>query len=218
MSFWNNDQINVETGQAIAGSVVVPTIQELDFSVNLLTSLLWEYNNAQKLQSIIASKQAWFTSNQTDFWQSWITNVFDLRTANAFGLEVWSIILGMPLYLTVYPSVNNAYWGFGAYRANFTNGNFAQVNGGNVSLPLATNRLMLQLRYFQLCSSGTVPEINRFLKFVFAPWGTGYLADLGNMQQKFYFNFPITSDLQFVFQNLDLLPRPAGVSSTYQGT
>ena len=76
---------------------------------------------------------------------------------------------------------------------------------------------MLQLRAFQINSSGTVPEINRFLKFVFAPWGTGYLQDNGNMTQEFIFNFPITWDLQFVFE-LDLLPRPAGVSSTYSGT
>ena len=192
-------------------------IQQLDFSVNLLSSLLWEYSNATNLQSIIQSKQDWFNSFQEQFWNDWITNVFNLQTANAFGLEVWSIILGQPLYINTQPSVNNAYWGFGANRANFTNGNFASVNGGSINLPLATNRLMLQLRAFQINSSGTVPEINRFLKFVFAPWGAGYLQDNGNMTQEFIFNFPITWDLQFVFE-LDLLPRPAGVSSTYSGT
>lgn len=155
---------------------------------------------------------------QKDFWEQWIQNVFNLQTANEFGLEVWSIILKFPLFINIMPSVNNAFWGFGANRANFTQGNFALVNGGSVVLPLATNRLALQLRYFQLCNSGTVPEINRFLKFVFQPWGTAYLKDNLNMTQTYHFNFPITWDLQFLFDNFDLLPRPAGVKSSYVGS
>jgi len=212
----NGNIITTESGLLLTSDVATTNydIQQLDFSVNLLSSLLWEYSNATNLQSIIQSKQDWFNSFQEQFWNDWITNVFNLQTANAFGLEVWSIILGQPLYINTMPSVNNAYWGFGANRANFTRGNFASANGGSINLPLATNRLLLQLRAFQINSSGTVPEINRFLKFVFAPWGTGYLQDNGNMTQEFIFNFPITWDLQFVFE-LDLLPRPSGVSSTW---
>ena len=73
-------------------------IQSFDFSVNLLQALLWEYNEASNLQSILTQKQAWYNTNQSNFWNNWIVNVFDMRTANEFGLTVWSIILDLPLF------------------------------------------------------------------------------------------------------------------------
>ena len=73
------------------------TIQEFDFSVDLLQAILWQYNNATSLQSLLNSEQAWVIENQTEFWENWLRDVFDLRTANEFGLSVWSIILGIPL-------------------------------------------------------------------------------------------------------------------------
>lgn len=198
-------------------------IQELDFSVNLLQALLWQYQNAPSLSSLLESKQAWYTENETEFWQDWITNVFDLRTANQFGLEVWSIILDFPIFINLNPSEDNQNWGFGSNRFNFSNGNFAPANGGTIVLPLATNRLALQLRYFQLCSSGTVPEINRFMNYVFAQYnnaapGSVFLVDNLDMTQTYYFLFPVTWDLAFLFNNFDILPRPAGVGTNYKDT
>ena len=217
--------ITTESGQILLSNVATSNYdtQLFDFSVDLLSSLLWEYNNAEKLQAIIQSKQDWYTTNQTEFWQDWITNVFNLQTANAFGLEVWSIILGFPLFINLSPTDNDKNCGFGPNRYNFGNGNFVKQNGGSIVLPLATNRLALQLRYFQLCSSGTVPEINRFLNFVFSQYngsepGQVFLIDNHDMTQTYYFLFPVTWDLQFLFTNFDILPRPSGVGTAYKDT
>ncbi|WP_231668322.1 DUF2612 domain-containing protein [Ralstonia solanacearum] len=43
-------------------------------------------------------------ATHTAFWENWIRDVFDLRTANDFGLSVWSEILGVPLAVTVDPT------------------------------------------------------------------------------------------------------------------
>ena len=221
----NGEIITNEFGQTTTTAVAIadPDIQQLDFSVNLLRALLWQYNDAANLQSIIESKQNWYDENQTQFWNDWATNVFNLATANEFGLAVWSILLDFPLFINYAPSVNDKNWGFGSNHYNFGNGNFAPANGGSIVLPDATNRLALQLRYFQLCSSGTVPEINRFLNYIFKIYnnssaGQVFLVDNQNMTQTYYFLFPVTWDLQFLFNNFDILPRPAGVGSAYKDT
>ena len=221
----NGEILTTENGQILLSGAEISTsdIQSFDFSVNLLSALIWQKNNSPIIQSLIQQKQAWYTENQTQFWEDWIKNVFDLRTANEFGLKVWSIILDFPLFINLTPSEDDRNWGFGPNRYNFGNGNFAPQNGGSVVLPLATNRLALQLRYFQLCSSGTVPEINRFLNFAFAQYngsepGQVFLIDNHDMTQTYFFLFPMTWDLVFLFDNFDILPRPSCVGSAYKDT
>lgn len=192
-------------------------IQEFDFSVDLLRSIIWQYDSATNLQSLIEQKQAWYDVNQRDFWQNWIINVYDLRTANDFGLAVWSIILGQSIFTNFPQPTSLVYWGFGADNQNFMNGNFASLNGGSSTYTTSTARLLLRLRYFQLTSSGTVPETNRMLKYLFADYGNAYLVDNLDMTQTYMFEFVIPAEISYMLNNTDVLPRPAGVKSTIVG-
>lgn len=189
--------------------------QMFDFSVDLLRAILWQYNDATSLQSLLHSKSDWYRDNQKEFWENWLYNVFDLRTANQFGLAVWGIILGLHLYVNL-PPVEKSNFGFsGSGGSNFDNSNFSNSNGTSVLLSVDTQRRALQLRYAQLTGSGTVPEINRALKYIFGDLGRAYLIDYGNMTQQYIFMFPLTADLTYLFNNYDILPRPAGVRTTY---
>ena len=192
------------------------TIQQFDFTVPVTKALLWQYQNSPNIQSLINSKQAWYETNQTQFWLDFITNIFNLDTANAFGLGVWSIILDQPIVFNNASNPNQTPWGFGTNNVNFTQGNFAGGAGGSYSLPLSAARILLQLRAFQLVSSGTVPETNRMLAYVFADYGPAWLIDNHDMTQTYMFNFQLTADLVYIFNNIDILPRPAGVLSTYE--
>ena len=163
-------------------------IQTFDFSVDLLRALLWQYNDAARLESILRQKQAWYDANQTAFWEDWTRDVFDLRTANDFGLAVWAIILDIPLAVASQgDDPNKPIWGFGQYR----------------------------LRYFQLVTRGTVPEVNAFLAYLFEPLGLAYVNDGYDMTARYVFNFPLSSALELVLTEYDLLPRPAGVKIDY---
>ena len=193
------------------------TIQQFDYSVDLLKALLWEYNNAAVLQELIAEKQAWYDSEQTQFWADWYTNVFNLATANDFGLAVWAIILGQPTAIALPPETIES-WGFGTYHLNFNRGNFATTSSHHNQYQFSTevSRILLQLRYFQLTSAGTVPEINRMLKYLFLEnYGPAWLIDNHNMTQTYNFDFAVPAELKFLFDNVDILPRPAAVSSNY---
>lgn len=190
-------------------------IERFDFSVDLRRAILWEYNEALNLQGLLNAKNDWYVANQTQFWQNWMTDIFDLQTANQFGLYVWSIILGLPLYVNS-PPITSLIFGFnGSGGVNFDNGILNDQNGSTELLPMETQRIALRLRYFQLVSSGTVPETNRMLADVFADYGPAWLIDNHDMTQTYIFNFPVTWDLKYLFTNYDILPRPAGVGSGY---
>lgn len=191
-------------------------IQDLDHSVDLLRCILWQYNDAERLQSIIAQKQEWYTENQAAFWESWTRDVFDLRTANDFGLAVWGRILreSRDAYVTGTDAGYPAF-GFSAYRKNFGHGNFRRANAGYVRLGADQFRLLLQLRYFKLISRGTVPEINAFMRRLFQDQGRVYVLDPMDMTLAIYvFTFAPTYWQRFILTDIDALPRPAGVGTS----
>lgn len=187
------------------------TVQEFDYSVDLLQNILWQYDNAPNLFSIVQKKQLWYAMNHTEFWSNWYDDVFNLNTANAFGLSVWALILDVPIFAdngaspTSYPA-----FGFDPVGQNFTNGNFAS-NGNGIVLPVSERRALLRLRYYQLTTNGSVTSINAALKDVF---GAGkYVQDNLNMSLT-YVLAGVSAPLVYVLSTMDILPRPAGVSFT----
>lgn len=194
------------------------TIQEFDYSVNLLQALLWQYESAENLQALLQEKQDWYTENQTDFWTNWYTDVFDLRTANDFGLTVWGIILGQKLYIN-FAQAGRPAWGFEEFHLNFTRGNFSGGSERSVRMSTETSRIILRLRYYQLISAGCVPEINRMLQDVFADYvapgdTAAYVVDNYDMTMTYNFLFELSTELLFALRFFDVLPRPSGVQST----
>ena len=191
------------------------TIQDIaGLSINATRSLLWQYNEAASLESLITSKQSWYDENWQGFWDDWYTDVFDIQTANAFGLTVWSIILNFPLNISN-DMGNDVGWGFGANNFNFSNGNFAVVDANAIVLSLEEARLVLWLRAYNITSNGVIPNINAFLNFLFTETlavGSVFARDDYGMEMTYIFDYTPTSSVKFVFANLDILPRPAAVS------
>lgn len=193
------------------------TVQEFDASVNLLAAILWQYEDAEKLKALAYAKQAWTTENQTNFWLGWYRDVFNVDTANAFGLSIWGRILNVRLGVEVEPQDKVAF-GFGGFNKNFNApSNFGVTSSGNQSLTIEQQRLVIKLRYFQLTSRGTVPEINRFMNQLFSSQGGVFVIDPHDMSFAIYqFNFSPDSQLRFILDEFDLLPRPAGVGVKWQ--
>lgn len=201
-------------------------IQEFDYSVNLLQAILWQYDEATNLLSLINQKQTWYNVNQTQFWENWYTDVFNILTANQFGLSVWSYILNVPLYLdnpTEDPSKPN--WGYNDNSAypvlensylNFIGSNFS-TKGQILVLTLEEQRFLLRLRYFQLSDNGVVSNINTFLKYLcdtsqIGYDGSIYALDGLDMEITYVITDPgFPKYLLQAIQILDLFPRPTGV-------
>lgn len=191
-------------------------IQELDYSVDLLRALLWQYNEAPNLEGLLTQKQAWYNTNQSAFWQDWERDVFNLETANDFGLAVWAIILNAPVFISVEAGATRKTFGFGVYHENFNRGNFSSGGGGSIAgLTMEQSRLLLRLRYFNMTMRPSVSNINAFMNRLFADMGTVAVLDNHDMTCTYAFLFKLPSVLEYVFSNwetFDALPRPAGVS------
>jgi hypothetical protein len=91
------------------------------YNPDILRALKWQHNNAPRIQSIIRQKTLWYNKYNTQFWQQWEETVFDLRTANPFGLVVWCIILGLPLDVFDFQPITNAF-AYGRQRGNYMDG------------------------------------------------------------------------------------------------
>lgn len=190
------------------------TIQPFDFGLDLKKVLLWQYENAPNIKALVQAKQAWYEANQTSLFEAYVRDIFDLNTANAFGLSVWAIILGVPIVYNL-PGAGDEGWGFGEFRFNFNNGNFQENSGTFYSLSIETARVVLKLRYYKLIGTCTVPSINRAMKDVFKDYGDVKVIDGLDMTQVYSFTFTPPADMKFMLDNFDILPRPAGVGSAY---
>jgi|SRR5882757_718639 len=188
-------------------------IQTFDYNVNVSRALLWQYNEAVNITKLVFYKQIWLLNNQNDFWESWYKNVFNLITADLFGLSVWSIILNIPLFVES-EITNKIAWGFGPFRKNFNRGNF-QPSQGSISLTLEEQRIILRLRYFQFCNRTDAIDVNRFIKEVFKSLGRVYMLDGLNMQISYVFQFTPSTSLLLALKQYDLMPRAAGVKINY---
>lgn len=186
-------------------------IQEFDYSVDLLKAIIWQYDKSPNLFALVQEKQDWYNTEHTSFWQDWYRDVFNLRTANEFGLAVWALILDVPTFADngASPSDYPAF-GFNPYGENFTNGNFA-TGGSGLVLPLEERRALLRLRLHQITTDGSIPSLNAAIADVFGA-GAGYIVDNNDMTIEYTFVTPISAPLQMVLETLDVLPRPAGVS------
>lgn len=142
-------------------------------------SLKWMHNKAPNITSLITQKSNWYGIYNTKFWDDWKRDVFDLRTANSFGLMIWCIILGVPSQaFGLYAKA--LHWAYGPFRQNFKWSGIepppsdANLLGGNFTggsdrtvLNIKEVRACLRLRYYALVGNGSLAFINYALRDVF---------------------------------------------------
>lgn len=197
-------------------------IETFNYNINVLAVLIWQYENSENIKTLIINKNIWDSLYGTLFWDSWYSDVFNLATADLFGLTVWSIILDLPLFVPISsPNPAAPVWGFNELpfptvneNLNFTHGNLA----GALVIPTLTEdeqRIALQLKYYQLVSRGAVTEVNQFLHYLFGGMGGAWMIDNFDMTITYQFNFDINPVFLTVIANYELLPKPAGINVNY---
>lgn len=212
----NGQSVSVSGAGAVVGQYLdlgaTPgTVQAFDFSVDILQNVIWQYTDDAPMQRLMALKQRFYDTTHRDFWLNWLTDVFDLRTANVFGLYVWAKILDMAITIEDSTAKTTNNWGFGRNHYNFGNGNFGDSNTSTVVVTEEEARTLLRLRYFQLVTNGAVTGINKFLKYLWGTSGGCYVVDGLDMTCMYVFKFEVGSHLVTAMQYFDVLPRPAGV-------
>lgn len=164
---------------------------DVDFVLQgLVDCFLWQYDAAVNLKNLLKKKQAFYEKAVSAFWKQWTKDVFNIDTANTFGLNLWGGFLGVnrPTYID------------GGQTITFTDDQYRTVIKG---------RLML------MNSNGSVPSINQYLNYLF-PNKAVFVVDYNDMSINLVFYYTPTAE-ELAIINLDgFLPRPAGVDVNYK--
>ena len=185
-------------------------IQPFDFSVDILKVVKWEYDQAPNLKQILTFKDEWYTRYHAQFWADWERSVFNLFTANDFGLNVWAVILDLPLYTqSAAAPANYPAFGFAGFGLNFERSNFATDADTVNRLTVEQKRQLLRMRWWQITSDGSMPSINHALYDVFG--SEVYALDGHDMTITIVYQKVLPNLMMRLLQDFDLIPRPAGV-------
>lgn len=180
-------------------------------------TVLSQYASSPRLLTILEGwNQALDPSGLINFWYQQVWNV---ATAQGYGLDVWGRIVGVSRVLKI---TSGEYFGFSEAN-DLTEEGFdcAPFYAGtsvtsNFSLSDEGFRQLIYAKALANITDGSVLSINAILMTLFAGQGDAWVTDNGDMTMTYVFNF-IPTDVQVsIIQNSGVLPRPAGVGVSYQ--
>lgn len=138
----------------------------------------------------------------------------DISTATGEALDAWGKDLNIPRNIPSPTTHEIDRAGFSLTKSNFYQLQFDfDTNISYLQLTDQAMRVLLKLRFLELSTNATIPQINEYMTQLFAQFGgAAYIDDPQNMSFATYiFNFEIPYWLDWCFKHLDILPRPAGI-------
>lgn len=162
------------------------------FKIDLQKCIIWQYDKASKLKSLITQKESWYAKYVTNFIKDFFWNIFNIDTANEFGLTIWGKMLGLDRNV-VFIGGQSHYLTTEQYRF-LLKGQILKFNMRNVS----------------------VPEINKYLRVIFNLEDNSQAFVRDNLDMSI--TYVITKNMGVLQEEItqllnyyDFLPRPAGV-------
>ena len=157
--------------------------------MNIEQTVISQYGNSSTIGRLIQNMNSYFSAD-ADF-DNFYNTIFNVSTANLFGLAIWSRIVGIPDALIVELQ---------EYLSDPD-----------------TFRSLILLKALSNISRATAPAINQLLQ----NWLGGsnpraYVVDLGQMQILYQFEFALTPIQLLILQNSGIFLRPAGVLATIE--
>ena len=177
-----------------------------------VVTVLSQYANSPVIMALVDSFAQWL--DPAEPFDRFYALLWNVDTAQGFGLDVWGRILGVNRVLQV---PTGAYLGFESddQAKPFGHGIFYSGSRltNNVALTDAAYRTLLLAKAALNITNGAVPSINQILLDLF---GNGYVRDNQDMTMTFVFSQPLTPvQTAIVFQS-GVLPKPVGVSFTVE--
>lgn len=179
-------------------------------------TILTQYSASTRLLSIID------TFNQAisldEFTDEFITKVWDLTTNETFGLDIWGKNVGIGRYIT--SPIDSDSFGFSEadngtsdYPLPFNDSPFYAGVQETTSVRLADDayRTLILCKAFSNISIATIPDINKFLRMLFAGRGRAYCVNYRDMTIGITFEFALAPYEESILTNYDVVPVPSGV-------
>lgn len=183
--------------------------------------MIIQYANSPRLMALSQNLQG-YLSPDADI-DAFYNVIFNVDTAQGKGLDIWGRIVGLEngRYVQVPAS---AIFGFhveppppsGEPWSPFGQGTFQSMGAGQTqTYELQDNafRVLILAKAMTNIVATTSQAINRVLQNLFPGRGNCYVNDLGKMQMRYTFEFPLQPWELSVLLSGVALPRPAGVDA-----
>ena len=182
---------------------------------NILETVFLQYQNSPILVRLIENMNAYIDPRVN--LDNFIRQVWDINTAEGWGLDVWGRIVGVERVLTISaPSLNfgfadglQDYAPFG--QAPFYNG---APQTSNYTLSDTAFRQLILAKAFANISAMNASSLNKLLGILFAGRGRCYVNDLGNMRMRYTFEFALQPYEISILQYSGAVPHSTGVLTT----
>lgn len=171
-----------------------------------------QYANSPVLTSmIIAFNAAMDMTKNIDNFYDMIFNIF---TAQGYGLDLWGRIVGVQRTISIPGTVN--FFGFeeaGSSWTGFNQGGFFSGSSltQNYILQDSDFRRLILAKAAANISSGAIPAVNQILLNLFPGRGACYVVDGLNMSLTYTFKFALSPVELAIVSQLAVLPSAVGV-------
>jgi len=178
-------------------------------------TVLSQYANSPILLTLI-SNFADYVDPSANF-DAFYDLVFNVDTAEGYGLDVWGRIVGVSRVLRL-PAPGD-YFGFSESVDGRGFGQGIFYGGGsltnNFALSDTAYRRLILAKALANISDGSIPAINQILINLFAePYGNCYVTDGQDMTMTYTFGATLSPVDYAIVAQSGVLPRPVGVSAT----
>jgi hypothetical protein len=182
-------------------------------------TILAQYAGSPKLRSIIETFNA--TIDTGEFLDDFYDVIWNIDTADTYGLDVWGKIVVVSRLLTVTPS--EQFFGYDEAmnstpviddpqpfdQAPFYTG---EQQTSTVTLTNDAYRKLIMLKAMANITDCTIPSMNRMLMYMFGNSGKAYVRNDGGMVMTYVFEFQLSTVELAIVQSSGALPSPAGVT------
>jgi hypothetical protein len=199
-------------GSFIIGQSPIGTIPSFD----IWQTVISQYANAPILTQLITNFFQYI--DQTANLDAFYDFIWNVDSAQGYGLDVWGRIVGVVRQVTVTGTLN--YFGFNEAGAGaFTGFNQQPFYSGaqttNVfNLSDSAFRVLIFAKALANISDGSIKSINQLLLNLFPGRGNCYVVDGENMTMQYMFKFALSPVELVIVQQSGVLPKPTGVSAT----
>lgn len=184
--------------------------------INVEQTIISQYGNSATITQLVRNMNE-YLDPRADF-DAFYNFVWNVETAQGFGLDIWGRIVNIKRELLV-PDTPN-YFGFSdALPGSFPFDEQPFYSGTEPStqtyrLGDDAYRQLILVKALANISATNAPSINQLLQNLFAGRGRCYVNDLGGMALRYVFEFDLTPYEFAIMTQSGALPRPAGVNAS----
>lgn len=187
--------------------------------INVADTILTQFADSPKLKTLIYSFNE--AVGIEGFLDDFYDIIWNIETADTYGLDVWGKIVVVSRQLTV--TENQIYLGFNEASSDpvlvddpqpFNQAPFysGELLTSTVTLTNDVYRKLIMMKAAANISDCTIPNLNKLLMFMFGGSGKCYVRNDGEMVMSYVFEFQLSTAELAIVKSSGALPSPIGVT------